>query len=83
MGRAEGPDGGAGDHKTPFTLNGHPLPVAGKGRHDVLYRVLDVDPAILKRGANEIALVSDTEHHDIEVLLPGPALMVRAKPSAD
>ena len=76
-------DGGAGDHKTPFTLNGHPLPVAGKGRHDVLYRVLDIDPAILKRGANEISLVSSTEHHGIEVLLPGPALMVRTKPSAD
>ena len=37
----------------------------------------------LGAGATEIALVSDTEHHDIEVLLPGPALMVRAKPSAD
>jgi len=76
-------DGGAGDAKTPFALNGHALSVAGKGRHDVVYRVLKVDPAILKKGQNEIALVSSTKHHGIEVLLPGPALMVRTKPIAN
>jgi len=71
-------DGGRGKTRNPFTLNGHPLPVAGKGRHDVLYRKLNIDPSILKRGPNRIILLSDTDHHGIEVLLPGPALAVRS-----
>jgi hypothetical protein len=29
-------------------------------------------------GANEFELLSDTEHHGIEILLPGPCLMVRS-----
>jgi len=73
-------DGGKGKTPEPFTLNGRPLPVAGAGRHDVLYRVLDVDPKWLKRGANRIRVLSDTKHHGIEVLLPGPALMIRHRP---
>lgn len=75
-------DGGRGNVEAPFTLNGHPLPVAGEGRHDVIYRKLEVPPAFLRAGANEIALISDTEHHGIEVLLPGPALIVRRRESA-
>ena len=71
-------DGGKGNVEDPFTLNGQPLPVAGKGRHDLIYRVLPVDPKWLKKGANEIRLLSDTTHHGIEVLLPGPALVVRS-----
>jgi hypothetical protein len=70
-------DGGKGETEHPFTLNGHPLNVAGRGAHDVLYRIVDVDPAILKQGVNEIVVLSDTEHHGIEILLPGPALIVR------
>jgi hypothetical protein len=72
-------DGGAGDVKDYFTLNGHPLSVAGKGKHDVLYRQIPLDPKMLKRGVNRIELLSDTEHHGLEVLLPGPALMIRSK----
>jgi hypothetical protein len=72
-------DGGQGAVENPFTLNGHPLPVAGEGQHDVLYRVLDVQPRLLEKGVNEISVFSDTEHHGIEVLLPGPALMVRSQ----
>jgi len=44
---------------------------------DRLYRILDIDPKLLRRGDNEIRVVSSTEHHGIEVLLPGPALIVR------
>lgn len=73
-------DGGKGDTKDPFTLNGHALNVAGAGKHDVLYRVITIDPAMLKRGGNTIRIMSDTTHHGIEVLLPGPALMVRYRP---
>ncbi len=70
-------DGGAGKTKEPFTLNDKPLAVAGKGRHDLLYRVLKVDPKILRKGENVVRVLSDTDHHGIEVLLPGPALVVR------
>jgi hypothetical protein len=72
-------DGGAGNVKDYFTLNGTPLAVAGDGKHDVLYRQISIDPKLLKRGANRIELLSDTEHHGIEILLPGPALMIRSK----
>lgn len=72
-------DGGKGETAEPVTLNAHPLEVAGDGSHDLLYRVVPIDPAILKEGANEVRLLSDTEHHGIEVLLPGPALLVRWK----
>ncbi|MDP2897387.1 MAG: hypothetical protein Q8Q12_12670 [bacterium] len=72
-------DEGRGTTEHPFTLNGHPLPVAGDGHHDVLYRVVPIDPNILRRGTNEIVVLSDTDHHGIEVLLPGPALMTRSK----
>ncbi|MEW6304578.1 MAG: hypothetical protein AB1705_13970 [Verrucomicrobiota bacterium] len=72
-------DGGAGKVKEYFTLNDHPFPVAGGGKHDTIYSRLRVDPKILKRGANQIVVHSDTEHHGIEVLLPGPALVVRSR----
>ncbi len=70
-------DGGKGQTAEPFTLNGHPMAVAGDGAHDVQYRVLTIDPKILRKGENEIRLLSGTRHHGIEVLLPGPALVVR------
>ncbi|MBN2326437.1 MAG: hypothetical protein JXR73_04720 [Candidatus Omnitrophica bacterium] len=73
-------DGGRGEIENPFTLNGHPLPAAGTGAHDVLYSILPIDPSILKQGANIIEALSDTEHHGIEILLPGPALIIRIRP---
>jgi hypothetical protein len=72
-------DGGIGKVKEYFTLNGQPLPVARAGKHDVIYSRLDLDPKILRRGANRIELLSDTEHHGVEVLMPGPALIIRIK----
>ena len=72
-------DGGKGKTKAPFTLNGVPLLVAGEGRHDLLYRVVRVPAEALRRGANRIRLLSDTQHHGIEVCLPGPALLLRTK----
>jgi hypothetical protein len=72
-------DGGAGNVKEYFTLNGTPLAIAGNGKHDVLYRKIPLDPKILKRGTNRIELLSDTEHHGLEILLPGPALVIRSK----
>jgi hypothetical protein len=72
-------DGGAGTVEKYFTLNGRPLPVAGSGKHDVIYSRIAFDPTWLHRGANRIELLSDTEHHGIEVLLPGPAIAVRIR----
>jgi hypothetical protein len=72
-------DGGAGKTKEPFTLNGTPLAVAGKGQHDLLYRVVKIEPKILRKGDNVVRVLSDTDHHGIEVLLPGPALVVRMR----
>ncbi len=66
-----------GDVEHPFKLNGQPVDIAGAGHHDTIYRVLELDPAMLVGGENELTLLSDTEHHGIEVLLRGPALMLR------
>jgi hypothetical protein len=48
----------------------------GKG-HELIYSRFPVNPKNLKRGLNRIELLSNTEHHGIEVLLPGPALLIR------
>ena len=72
-------DGGGGTVGSPFTLNGRPLPIASAGRHDFLYRVVPIDPAWLRKGPNEIRVLSDTDHHGIEMLLPGPAIVLRAR----
>ena len=72
-------DGGVEKLKEPVTLNGHALDVVGKGKHDVIYKQVPIDPSWLKRGKNTLAVVSDTEHHGVEVLYPGPALAVRLR----
>ena len=69
--------GGAGTVKEYFKLNGVHYPVAEGARHELVYSRLPVDPKNLKRGLNRIELLSDTVHHGIEVIYPGPALMVR------
>jgi hypothetical protein len=40
----------------------------------VSYQVIDVPLALLRGGENSLTVLSDTEHHGIEILLPGPAL---------
>ena len=73
-------DGGEGTVKEPFTLNAIPYSVtAGTAPHDLIYTVNKVDPKNLKAGMNEIKVLSDTEHHGLEVSLPGPALIIRYK----
>jgi hypothetical protein len=69
--------GGAGTVKEYFTLNGTAYPVAEGSRHELVYSRLPIEPKSLRRGLNRIELLSDTEHHGIEVIYPGPALMVR------
>jgi hypothetical protein len=70
-------DGGNGKIENYFTLNGHFIPVAGTGKHDTLYSIIPINPAWLWAGENRIELLSDTEHHGIEILLPGPHLTIK------
>jgi hypothetical protein len=74
--------GGAGTVKEYFKLNGVHYPVAEGDKHVLEYTRLPVAPKNLKRGLNRIELLSDTEHHGIEVIYPGPALMVRYRQQA-
>ena len=69
--------GGAGEISDYFQLNDRHYPIAEGERHELVYSVLPVDPATLRRGMNPIVLLSDTDHHGIEVMSPGPALVVR------
>ncbi len=70
-------DGGAGEIENYFKLNGHPLAVANKADHDVIYAQLPVEPSWLLQDTNQAELLSDTEHHGMEVLYPGPMLTIR------
>jgi hypothetical protein len=71
-------DGGEGNVKEPFKINGYPYSItSGKAIHDVVFTVVEVNSKHLHPGKNEIALLSDTEPHGIEVLLPGPVLVTR------
>jgi hypothetical protein len=71
-------DGGEGNIKEPFKINGHPYPITShRAIHDVVFTVTEVNPEHLKPGKNQINLLSDTQHHGIEVLLPGPVLIAR------
>ncbi len=71
-------DGGEGSVDKPFRINGHAYDITShKAIHDVVFTVADVDPQHLCSGANTLMLLSDTTHHGIEVLLPGPVLVIR------
>ncbi|MFN7926388.1 MAG: hypothetical protein U0Y68_00295 [Blastocatellia bacterium] len=72
-------DTSAGKKKDSLTINGVPLALAEKGEEGVLYRQISLDPKVLQRGLNRIELISDAEQHGLEVLLPGPALVIRSK----
>lgn len=69
--------GGPGQVQDYFKLNGRHFAVADGDNHRTQYTVLAVDPGLLRRGANTVEVLSDTEHHGIEILKPGPALIVR------
>lgn len=71
--------GGAGTVKDYFKLNGRHFPVAEGHAHVIQFNRLPVEPALLRRGANRVELLSDTEHHGIEIISPGPALTLRLR----
>jgi hypothetical protein len=73
-------DGGAGTIKDPFTINGYPYTIiSGKAVHDVIFTVIDLKLHHLKPGENTIRLYSDTHHHGIEILGPGPCFVLKYK----
>lgn len=72
-------NGGGDGKKDLLLLNSVPLALAETGGEGVRYRQLTLDPKVLKRGLNRIELISDAEQHGLEVLLPGPALVIRSK----
>ncbi|MBN2000713.1 hypothetical protein JW935_24400, partial [candidate division KSB1 bacterium] len=73
-------DGGEGEVEEPFKINGHAYPItSGKAIHDVVFTRNKVDIKHLKAGENEMTLLSDTEHHGIEILLPGPCVVLKYK----
>lgn len=68
-------NGGAGTVTTPVLLNDAPVGFDLTGApHDLSNQVADIPLEHLRPGSNTFTLTSDTEHHGIEVLLPGPVL---------
>ncbi|QDV24495.1 Soluble aldose sugar dehydrogenase YliI precursor [Aureliella helgolandensis] len=63
-------------HHSPFKLNGHEHLNQGKNHH-YDYDLLPIPVAELKNGDNRFEIHSDTVHHMLEVLWPGPAVTVR------
>lgn len=66
----------------PLRLNGVEMPIGGKNHH-YDFDLLPVSPSILRRGDNLFQISYATEHHMLEVLWPGPALIVRYEQSDD
>jgi len=63
-------------HHAPLRLNGHEFPIQGKNHHFDFDRI-PVPVGALRRGENVFEVHSETEEHMLEVLWPGPALIVR------
>ena len=63
------------EHHAPLRWNGHLFAIGG---HDHHYDtdLIDLDPTWLLDGENEFRIRSDTHHHMLEVLWPGPLLLV-------
>lgn len=63
-----------------FQMNGHDYQlIPHENQKKPLLRKIDISPDDLNVGENEITLFCDTPHHGIEILLPGPCLLLRYK----
>jgi len=58
------------------SVNSWITPVFG-GNHFYSYDIIDVPPAELFEGTNTFSVQATTIHHGIEVMWPGPAMLVR------
>lgn len=65
-------------HHSPLQLNDFSMPIAGKNHH-YDYDLLSVPTTALQAGENIFRIHSETEHHQLELLWPGPALVVRTR----
>jgi hypothetical protein len=63
-------------YKQEFRLNNHHAEVGGAD-HKFAQSMRGVPVAAIHTGENTISFQSDTKHHGVEVLWPGPALLVR------
>lgn len=63
-------------HHEPLRINDHAMAIAGKN-HFYDYDLLPFPAAALHSGENSFEIHSRTEHHMLEVLWPGPAIVVR------
>jgi CubicO group peptidase (beta-lactamase class C family) len=63
-------------HHEPWRLNGQAFPIEGKNHH-YDFDLLKVPTTLLRAGKNAFEIQSQTEHHMLEVLWPGPSLIVR------
>ena len=79
-----GRDGGAGSGgiALPLIVNSWKGKVGGID-HNYYLSVVDVPLDELITGSNKIGYHSDTEHHGIEILWPGPAILVRYNEGAE
>jgi hypothetical protein len=68
-------------HGERFSFNGHPVEIAGAD-HNYALGLRPVPVSAIRRGRNAIEFHSTTEHHGVEILWPGPALLVRYGRSA-
>ena len=65
-------------HHEPLRFNDHTLPIEGNNHHFDFDR-LPIPASALRSGRNTLSIKSDTEHHMLEVLWPGPTLLIRSK----
>jgi len=65
-------------HHAPYRLNDYESPHRGNNHH-YDYDVHLIPPEKIKPGNNIFTIFSETKHHMLEVLWPGPALTVRYK----
>ncbi|MEM6471213.1 MAG: hypothetical protein AAF802_16755, partial [Planctomycetota bacterium] len=63
-------------HHDPIKINDHAMPINGKN-HFYDYDLREFPVSALRIGDNTFTIQSQTEHHMLEVLWPGPAITVR------
>lgn len=63
-------------HHNPMQFNGRALKIEGI-KHHYKFNLHPLAPDLLRTGANTLDFASDTKHHMLEVLWPGPALLIR------
>lgn len=68
-------------HHAPYQINQYQHPLEGHNHH-YHFHIHVIPPEILRAGDNLFTIFSPTEHHMLEILWPGPALIVREKRTA-